>query len=182
MRATSGRMTPQLMVASLPSAPSPAMFPSTITAWFTILMSVEERSWTNIGTALASTTALVWWDEPEAMLASTHAASNCSLGLRREGGGSRRQDRRGSTRVRIMWDCSLCLLGLNNMASVCHCNHTGSTQSYGWGWAWERAWEQNSGEFVNQTLQHEQTYPYSLFWAFEQLYQSCNNVTPSENI
>ena len=96
MRATSGRMTPQLMVASLPSAPSPAMFPSTITAWFTILMSVEERSWTNIGTALASTTALVWWDEPEAMLANTHATSNCSLGLRREGGDSRRQDRRGS--------------------------------------------------------------------------------------
>ena len=36
------------------------MFPRAHTAWSTTLESVEERRWINIGTAPASTTALVW--------------------------------------------------------------------------------------------------------------------------
>ena len=88
MRAISGWMMPQRMVKSLHSEPSPAMFPRAQTAWSTTLWSVEERSWINIGTAPASTTVLVWWDEPEAMLVRAHAASNCSFVLRRMGGQS----------------------------------------------------------------------------------------------
>lgn len=90
MRAISGWMMPQRMVKSLHSEPSPAMFPRAHTAWSTTLWSVEERSWTNIGTAPASTTVLVWWDEPEAMLVRAHAASNCSFVLRGESGSKMR--------------------------------------------------------------------------------------------
>ena len=81
MRASSGWMIPQRMVKSLHSDPSPAILPSAQTAWSTTFMCSEESSFTNMGTAPASTTALVWWDVPEAMLVRAHAASNCSLWL-----------------------------------------------------------------------------------------------------
>ena len=37
----------------------------------------EDRRWTKIGTAPASTTMRVWLEVPEAMLVSAQAASNC---------------------------------------------------------------------------------------------------------
>ena len=119
MRAISGWMMPQRMVKSLHSEPSPAMFPRAQTAWSTTLWSVEERSWINIGTAPASTTVLVWWDEPEAMLVRAHAASNCSFVLRRMGGQSG-SERWEEDQPRLLY-CTLSSVSLQKLE--CYCCH-----------------------------------------------------------
>merc|ERR1740129_1092069 len=60
---------------------SPAMLPSAQTACSRTSSSGEISSSTNRGSAPCSTTTRVWSAVPEAMLVSTHAASNWRLGL-----------------------------------------------------------------------------------------------------
>ena len=57
------------------------MFPNAQTACSHTFWCWDSRSLRNQGTAPACTTACVWFEVPEAIFVSAHAASNCKDGL-----------------------------------------------------------------------------------------------------
>ena len=77
---SNGSTTPILITRSRHCGPSPIMLPSAHTACSHTFWCGDLSKRIKCSTEPASTTAWVWCEEPEAILVSAQAASNCSVG------------------------------------------------------------------------------------------------------
>ena len=78
LRAIKESKAPRLNTRSRQGTESPAIFPNAQAACSLTSSLSEVNNLTNISTAPAFITTLVWSEVPEAIFVSAHAASNCN--------------------------------------------------------------------------------------------------------